>query len=923
MDEEDETGTPKVTMGTLLWRYVMMRREKEKAGLPVAGITPQELAHSLGIDASEIDNIFGSWHDLVSAGEKSVNKIHTNPEYSGSYRVADIAAEVTANITSLIHDGSDDKTNPGVPNPLVFTEQTVPTKPTTVRGLGPITDLEPATKGPTTLSYLLTTAEPTFDDAHLLAPAPRQAIPDAQYDEMAADVAPPVVSFKPSAPAREVSPPVASHSQYVPDSMPEENKKAVDKLIAEYMGEEAAEETAVPEVVLTDEQETNPVLVPIVAPPPPPLAVLVEGSPHTALNIDGSFKVVLSPKIPEQIPPRQDIQYDSAAEVVLSTYGPEVTADTPDENYSDYATEIVSFDTEKKERGFFGRLRDRLRRRKDESKIAVKQSLALQKKTAEEYSPQSVMRRRYTAMAVAGAALIMASSAAGALYSRFIGNGKSAAVATLPEAGTTELSGGVPMPAAQKSPIKALPDTLPKPETVICNDLEMSLKMHFDSTRFVDKDAEKMVEQYLLKAASMPRNGLDNKSIIMYVYPFASIEGPEDKANPKNDDSPYNIKLAEKIKQATANVVQKMAKKHGLDVIVMISANYAETEGWGKGKENYAENRRVVLKLKHLPDPDENPLVAKALVTREAGKLYPLPCPTFAENEPEDKNASPEHGSITPAGDNLEHKVLVMQNNRPTSMSGVLGSNSTRIIEQKKETEDKTYQTKTTVSAQGRPLCASGQIEICPSKTIVKQTETETKYTMSGERPVSASGQIESRPSKTIVKQTETGQTKYTMSGERPVSASGYIEKTAIPMEPEYSLPLGRLSVAVKGEIEAKPMKLDVYTNDPSVVYAPVKARTETAAALDELSSLISDLVPTPERAKAARLSHSNTEIADALEDIYNPGAADTSSNPEIIKRMMYPVSAQQTLLDSLDAKQGDTSEKDALLQDILYKKAA
>jgi hypothetical protein len=163
------------------------------------------------------------------------------------------------------------------------------------------------------------------------------------------------------------------------------------------------------------------------------------------------------------------------------------------------------------------------------------------------------------------------------------------------------------------------------------------------------------------------------------------------------------------------------------------------------------------------------------------------------------------------------------------------------------------------------------------------------------------------------------------MSGERPVSASGYIEKTAIPMETEYSLPQGKMPVAAKGEFEAKPIKLDVYTNEPSVEYAPVKASTETTAALDELSSLIDELKPIASRAKAAKPSNGNSELADALEDMYSPGAADTSSNPEIIKRMTYPVSAQQTLLDSLDEKHGDTSEKDILVQEILYqsKKAA
>ena len=305
------------------------------------------------------------------------------------------------------------------------------------------------------------------------------------------------------------------------------------------------------------------------------------------------------PPIPETKPALDAVV--EAAEVQLSD------SDMEEVKEPDYGTVIVK-PLEAPKKGILYSLGEKLRKVKEERK--QKKAVA-----ASVPAPKS-SRVSSRAAGIAAAVLISAVTAGtiGALYSTDSGKTNYRRPAAVMVAQNVQAS--APAAAPTEAPASSVQvEYAAKP----CNDLELRLNARRDSVRFNVNDAKSRLEKYVQEAAKA-----GHKKV--HVYGFASIEGPSDKKNPILNDDPYNVKLAERRQSKAKSLLQQYVQAHKLDIEIVTSDNFAETEAWGTGKQNYAANRTVLMTTRPIENPNKDKETAKEIAKNTAGTIYKGVC---------------------------------------------------------------------------------------------------------------------------------------------------------------------------------------------------------------------------------------------------------------------------------------------------------
>jgi outer membrane protein OmpA-like peptidoglycan-associated protein len=195
------------------------------------------------------------------------------------------------------------------------------------------------------------------------------------------------------------------------------------------------------------------------------------------------------------------------------------------------------------------------------------------------------------------------------------------------DASTITRAGGMtPSPAITHTPSPTTPST---PPTACIG--ETRVEFHYNSTRLVNATAMQDLERFMRDAAAAGHRTI-------YVAGFASIEGPNDRASPLNNDDPYNIGLGLRRANAVGERLQRYADRNHLDVRVR-SHSFGETAVLGT---RYEPNRMAVISTRPLADPETDTSIAATLTRHAAGELYNVPCSIA-------NTATPAAPSTTPA----------------------------------------------------------------------------------------------------------------------------------------------------------------------------------------------------------------------------------------------------------------------------------
>ncbi len=143
---------------------------------------------------------------------------------------------------------------------------------------------------------------------------------------------------------------------------------------------------------------------------------------------------------------------------------------------------------------------------------------------------------------------------------------------------------------------------------------ETRFNMHYNSTNFVDNNAEDGIADFVRSIAEQGHETL-------YIAGFASVENRGDRIN---NDAPYNDWLAEQRATRAGVVARDVIEQEGLDVNIQI-ISYAETDKLGSRLD---DNRAVVISTRELPDIDEiaNSAIAAEVRGHTPGQVYETDC---------------------------------------------------------------------------------------------------------------------------------------------------------------------------------------------------------------------------------------------------------------------------------------------------------